>query len=66
MKKFAFHLYAGNKFLRYAHSDSIPRVGDEIRLSPKSFVAVEKVVLCWDETSVLGERVNLLVKKIKL
>lgn len=66
MKKFAFHLIAGDSLVRYAHADYVPCVGDEIRFGKKEFYKVLKVVHCWDEKSTLGERVNLAVQRIKL
>lgn len=66
MKKFAFHLIAGENLVKFAHADYIPCVGDEIRLGPKEFYKVLKAVHCWDEASTIGERVNLLVQRIKL
>lgn len=65
MKKFSMQLHADNKCIGWKHSDTVPRVGDTVRRSPKHYYTVTEVVWCFDEEGTTGARINIGLKKIK-
>ena len=59
-----------NQVIAYKTASICPRIGEEVRLtlngSDETFFKVVQVVWCFDEPNVIGQRVNVGLKKIKV
>lgn len=63
LKQFSIHMIHKNKFIRYLHTNQVPRVGDTLRTDAKTFWKVTEVVWCFDEPNSQWQRVNINVEK---
>lgn len=63
---FETHIFVDGKLARVPVLQHCPRLGDTLRLSEKQFVIVTELVWCLDESSSLGQRVNIRTETDKI
>lgn len=57
--------FCGNKKIMHHIENRVPRIGDKVRLSEKSFYRVIDVVWIYDESDHRHDRVNIDLKHIE-